>query len=121
MKNTTSPTRAAAATIVERRSRSGIYDLTAQEMIVDHPKFGRVLIIEGFGGNELQGQAYRWRHGMAVALHADDSFAGIDKIDDRKVLPDTFLGLAMLGDDQSRPILNWSGRQIEKLAQEAGA
>ena len=107
-----------ASTVIESRLVAGAYDLLRREMIIEHPQFGRLLLAEGFGGGDLAGQCYRFRHGAAAQLQPTDTFAILDKIDESRVMPNTFLFLVLDGADATRPVRNWSGQTIAALLRE---
>jgi len=101
------------ATIVEAREGEHEYDFKGTEVIIDHPKYGRLFLTTGFGGmGEMRGGAVRWEHGMAIQLRADDTFAVLDK--------DDTLYNAMHGYGEDRAILEWPGKIIESVANSAG-
>lgn len=53
-------------TVVESRTVERDYGFNGTEAVLDHPKHGRVLLCDGYGGeNTLAGGAVRWSHGGA--------------------------------------------------------
>ncbi len=105
-------------TIVEHVEITRDYGLMGHEAIIDHPKYGRLLIQDSFGGmDSLQGGRVSFKFGLLIQLHADDTFQTItgvwnDYMD---------LGEAVRqGYDNSRPVMAWTGYMIEKLAESAG-
>lgn len=85
--------------IVESRTVTGAYDFNCDQIIIDHHRHGRLLLTEGWGGDEVIGEQYRWRQGLAAKLQPTDSFAVLNH------------------HDQDRPLLDWPGQMVERLAQ----
>lgn len=104
------------AKIVEVREEEGMYGFDTTTMIIDTKKHGRVLITDGWGGDDLSGYCYRWIHGIAVQLKDDDDF---DVLDADWNDWTTTLGATLEGADPERPILQWTGYAINKLANAA--
>lgn len=103
------------AKIVEKRTVTGQYDIDFDQMIVDHPEHGRLFLSEGFGGlDSLEGGAYRWKHGLAIALKKDDTFDSLECGEWNEIF--ALYEAVMQGYDDSRPILPWSGYAIKALA-----
>ena len=99
--------------IVESRTVPGRYDINRTMLIVDTADRGRMLIAQGYGGGDVEGETYRWRHGVVATLRADDTFDALDrKWND--YMPT--LSAVLEGADDSRPVLAWSGRAVEALA-----
>ena len=90
-----------------------MYDFDTTMMIIDTDTHGRVLITDGWGGNDLSGYCYRWIHGIAVQLKADDNFEALDE--DWNDYTST-LSAVLKGADPERQILPWSGYKISSLA-----
>lgn len=67
------------AQLVEERSAPGCYGFTHSEILVDAPA-GRVWLWEGWGGGDIEGESYRWRHGGACRVASDATFASLDRI-----------------------------------------
>lgn len=102
--------------IIEKSSDSGAYDILCDSVIVDHPKHGRILITEGYGGDSLNGYTYRWRHGTAVKLKPDDTFDTLKKeIEDMESAIECVVYVMDIRDD-----LAWDGKHIAKLAESLG-
>lgn len=45
--------------------RAGAYGMDSKIAVVKHNKYGLILIQQGFGGSEIEGLCYRWKHGRA--------------------------------------------------------
>jgi hypothetical protein len=67
-------TKTESATLVDSRTFKGEYDFTATEAIIDHPKYGRICICEGWGCTDLGGECYRWKHGWVISIPSDAGF-----------------------------------------------
>jgi hypothetical protein len=104
--------------LIECDVNPGLYNLPCQEMIVELSNGTHVYLSEGFGGmDELMGGQYRWQHGIAVKLLPTDTLASI-RVDDGAVLLSNFDRMVH-GYDTERPLLDWSGSKIGKIAEEA--
>ena len=58
-------------TLIETDTRRGAYDFRQTRAIIQHHSLGRLLLVEGFGGQDsLSGGAYRWRHGTVYKIDA---------------------------------------------------
>jgi len=99
--------------VVEFRTQDGSYDFTFDQMIVDHKDHGRLLISQGWGGDHVNGEQYRWQHGVIAKIHDDDTFAELDK--DWNPLTTT-IDAVLQGQDKDRPILQWTGDSIYNIA-----
>lgn len=95
------------------------YGFDGTQAIIDHPEHGRLLIVDGYGGQDsLSGGSVRWRHGMAIKLQASDTLDSL-----REAPWNDFVNLidgVLAGYDDSRPVLDWYGSVIESLAKQAG-
>lgn len=99
--------------LVEKRIKTGIYDFKTEAMIIDTDTTGRIMIVEGWGGDDINGYCYRWKHGLAIQLKADDTF-------------DTFDGdwndtcshweAIIHGYDPGRTVKEWPGYAIAGIA-----
>lgn len=106
------------ATVVETRSVKRDYGFTGTEAIVDHPAHGRLLVCDGFGGKDsMQGGAVRFEHGVVIKLRNDDDFASLDADWNEST---SVIDAAMHGYDDSRPVLEWSGFMVKRLAEACG-
>jgi predicted DNA-binding protein len=105
-------------TIIEDMSGAGEYGMSQAAAIIQHPTLGRVYISEGYGGEEsLNGGTYRWRHGIAVQLRPDDTSATLDAPWNEHA---SVLDAMLRGMDHGRPVIDWTGAVIEKVARSAG-
>lgn len=94
------------------------FDMGANAAIIDHKKHGKLLIIQGYGGEDtLDGGAVRWRHGLCARLRLTDTSETL-----QEAWNDTasVLDAVLAGADDSRPLLEWHGVMIESLAESAG-
>ena len=106
------------ATIVQQRSVEREYGYQGIEAIIDHKTHGRLFICDGFGGIDyLRGGAVRFYHGIVCKLHAEDDFESIDADWNEFVTVRT--AIVNMYDD-SRPVLDWSGRAVAGLAKSCG-
>lgn len=104
----------ANAKLVEKAEVEREYGLRGTVAVVDHVKFGRLLIADGYGGeHELCGGAVRWKHGEVIKLKPGDTLAQLQS--------STKDWVAMrCGHDQERPLLYWTGYHLERLAKDLG-
>lgn len=105
-------------TLIETHTCPGQYGIPVTSLVVDHATHGRLMLVEGYGGeDQMRGGTYRWHHGAAIKLQPVDTIATLRAIawDD-----DTSLYAAVVaGLDNSRPILDWDGSVIDNLATSA--
>lgn len=81
-------------------------------ILAEHPRYGRVLLIEGFGGlDSLHGGAWRFRHGRAFQVEPSDTLA---------YLWDTMPRPPFVRNFERRDLLNWSGSAIQRIAKTMG-
>jgi hypothetical protein len=105
-------------TIIEKRKVERDFGFLGTDAIIDHEKHGRLLIRDGYGGeNGMQGGAVRFQHGMVVKLCTSDTFADLDK--DWNEFTSVF-DAVVNGYDTARPIKDWDGKMITKLAESLG-
>jgi len=107
------------AVLIESSAGPAEYGFSRREAIVDHPEYGRILIREGYGGeNTLAGGQIRWRHGMAIQLQPGDT---LESLRDGAWTEDASLYDAVVrGYDEARPVLEMGGRTIERMAESLG-
>lgn len=98
--------------VVESRQVVGVYDMICTEAIIEHPKHGRLYISEGWGGDEVHGEMYRWQHGVVCRLRPGDT---LEVLDDALGIA-TVRELIHSGCDSTRPCLEWSGAAIAQFA-----
>jgi hypothetical protein len=84
---------------VEIESRRGAYDMSQSYAIVQHRVTGdRYLVCQGFGGvDDLCGGRYRWRHGSAYKIGANDTLASLAEKSGIGNCPDTALNEMLSG------------------------
>lgn len=105
------------AMLVESRIIEGKYGFDQQQAIVDHPKHGRILITEQWGGGDVEGEQYRFKHGLAAKLHDNDTFETIDAPWNDCV---TTIDAVLHGQDKSRPVFEWYGKALVSIAKSVG-
>jgi len=97
--------------IVEVDRRSGAYEMIQERAIIDHPKYGRILISEAWGGmDDIRGGAYRYSDGFACQLKPSDTFDVLRAEEEKYGGPL----------DEIRDRLEWSGMIIYKVAKSVG-
>lgn len=105
------------AKIIDQKSSEGAYGITYLTLIIDHPRHGLLLARQGYGGDDVSGQTYRWRHGVVARLRTGDT---IEQLETAEWNPCTSLISAVLhGEDTSRPVLDWSGCVIKSIVEAA--
>ena len=95
------------------------YEFRGVEAIISHPKYGFLLVADGFGyHSEFSGGAVRWEHGIAAQIKPGDSLDNMDleKWNDGLTLKQAVL----LGLDDGRPILEVSGSMLAAMVASAG-
>lgn len=101
--------------IVDSRVTRGAYDFLRAQMIVDHPRHGRLLLAEEYcGETELRGGQYRW--GSVHRLRPDDTF---DALGGEWNECTTILDAVEMQHDDSRPWLDWPPLYVERMARAA--
>lgn len=104
--------------LIERNTLTGDYNLPLQEMIVELSNGRRVYLIEGFGGmSSLEGGQNRWRHGVAVQILPADTLDSLSE-DSGDYYVGSYTRM-MNGYDKQRPILDWDGWVIDRVATSA--
>jgi hypothetical protein len=105
--------------VIEQEQVERDYGMQGVEAIVEHPEHGLIYIADGFGGMDtMRGGAVRWEHGMAVKLQPGDT---LENLRETEWNDSTTLFRAMLeGYDESRPVLQLTGRQVSAIAKAAG-
>lgn len=91
------------------------------EIVLDHPVHGRLLLAEGWGGGDIEGQQYRWRHGTVNRLCPEDTLELLRSTETETLsgCPATLYDVMHHGYDSARPALGWEGRMIERMAERA--
>ena len=104
--------------LIEKKIVDGQYGMYQEILIIDTDSHGRLLVQNGYGGeNSMSGGAYRWRHGLAVKLHPEDT---LEILNETEWNESTSLYSAVIhGYDNTRPILDWPGYIISKVAEHA--
>lgn len=105
-------------TLIESKLVKREFGMTGTIAVVDHPKHGRLLIVDGYGGEyKLRGGMVRWEHGMVAKLLPGDTLTTLSTPwNDWYLVLDAIL----LGLDESRPLQKWTGDMVSKLAKSAG-
>jgi hypothetical protein len=97
----------------EEKAEVGAYGGLCYSVIIEIGDSEKILIRQGFGGVDTpHGGAYRWRHGVAVALRPDDTFQSLSG-DWNEALP--HISAILSGYDPERPVLEWSGRKLSMI------
>jgi len=105
--------------IVEKETLERAYGFQGVQAIIDHDKHGRLLVLDGFGGMDtLQGGAVRFRHGMVIRLKNTDTLSNLKNQNWNN--HESLLSAVLQGCDDDRPVLDWSGSMVSKLAESIG-
>lgn len=97
---------------VARRITDGQYGISREMVIIDHPRHGRLLLAQEYGGDlELRGGTYRW--GSAYRLHHDDTFEVLEADWNEST---SILEAVQYMVDESRPWLDWPSYMVARLA-----
>lgn len=97
--------------LVEADTVRGQYDLPCEIRIIDHARYGRLLLVEGFGGMDtVQGGTYRWEHGAAYRLLPTDTLAALRNGEWNEST--TLYEAVIAGYEDSRPPLNLPVRRL---------
>ena len=104
-------------TLIDSRTIEGKYGFDAKQAIVEHPKYGRILITEQWGGGDLQGEQYRFSHGVAAKLHDNDTFEAMDAPWNEWT---STIDAVLHACDESRPVFEWPGKVLVSIAKAAG-
>lgn len=102
--------------IIERATRTGLYDLDTESVIVELEDGTRVYLTDGYGGEDtLDGGQYHWRYGIAVQVKPTDTLASLTTPDDQG---NTLIDYAShtFAVKTERRILDWSGPRINRIA-----
>ena len=105
------------AKLIEQKTYKGVYDLSRDEIIVELSHGRRVYITDGYGGERsIAGGAYRWRHGLAIQILPTDTLESLHNEDFAPGCYVTQYYLMIHGEDKYRPILDWTGVQVDNVA-----
>jgi hypothetical protein len=104
--------------IIQRRDVQRDYGFWGVDAIIEHPKHGRVLIRDGFGGRGNADRMVRWECGIVIKLQPDDTFESLES--QMHSLGTTVRAAAERGYDPLRPVLPWDGDAVRRLAKGAG-
>ena len=105
--------------VIETETVDRDYGMHGTNAIIDHPRHGRLLLRDGFGGmDDLRGGAVRWEHGIAVQLQPTDTLASLRAGNDYEHA--TAFERVVKGYDDSRPVLDWTGDMVAQVAKSAG-
>ena len=109
------------ANVIETMRTEGQYGLPADEMIVELNDGRRVWLLEFYGGeNTAEGGCYRWRHGLAIQVMPTDTLTSLHT--DSGEWDNTHSRNAIVGGyDTRRPLIEWDGAEIERVATTAKA
>lgn len=103
--------------VIESAVRDGAYDMRYVEAIIQHPKHRRLYLCEGWGGGNLKGEAYRWKHGVVAKLEGGDTLESLGE-----PVNDAFYTLRedITTFGNMRQVFTWSGNAVEALADACG-
>lgn len=104
--------------IIEQRQVKRDHGFDGWEVIIDHPKHGRLYVIDGFGGGDIEGGCIRWKHGSVFSLKKDDTFESLESERWNDSMDRLDAVLEHL--DTDRPWLDWDGFVIEKMMAKLG-
>jgi hypothetical protein len=107
------------ATIVDVESVERDYGFAGTIAVIDHADHGRLLIMDGYGGERsLSGGAVRWVHGSVFKLQPADTLDSLRN----EVWNDgmTLLEAVQHSLDTTRPLLDWKGTMVAACAKSAG-
>lgn len=66
------------ASVIETETVERNYGMTGTNAIVYHPRYGRILLKDGFGGQgQLRGGAVRWEHGAIYRIRPTDTLESL--------------------------------------------
>ena len=106
-------------TLIEKQTVLLEYGFKGTLAIVDHPVLGRLLLTDGYGGeNTPRGGAVRWEHGRVAQLQPGDTLESLRADNWNRIT--RLLNAVINGYDDTRPLKNWNGLAIEQIAQQAG-
>ena len=96
----------------------GPYGLACTRAIVGHPILGRLLITQGYGGDDtIHGGAVRWEHGAVVSLLPGDTLEGpLQPFNDYV----TILDRALSNYDDQRDVHWWGPKATTAFAKGLG-
>jgi hypothetical protein len=99
--------------LIESTRVEADYGMLCTLAIVEDEVRGRLFLREGYGGEDsLQGGAIRWRHGLAIRIQPADTLESLRDLDG-------YLNMVQ-GFDVERPVLALDGRELERIAEQAG-
>lgn len=98
--------------IIEKRHSRGQYDMPCTDALIERDG-QRIYITEGFGGlDSIGGGAYRFAHGLAVAVHPTDTLDSLDAVEDGMSIRHRMVN----GYDDARPLLDANAARLAKQA-----
>lgn len=104
--------------LLETASFPGPYGFECKAAIIDHDTQGRILLFQRYGGVDwMDGGATRWRHGVCARLLPSDTF---ESLNGEWNSTSTVLDAVLAGADDSRPLLEWNGIMIDRMARSVG-
>ena len=105
------------ARVIESGSNEGVYEISCDWAIVDHPKHGRLYVAQGYGGEDgIEGGTYRWRHGIVCRLLPGDTIETLGELyDTESGYEISILDGMIQGYDAERPVLGWAGYMIDRM------
>lgn len=79
---------------------------------------GRVLITDGYGGDNISGYTRRWMHGNAYQIQIQDTLESLEAGAWNGTT--SHISAILSGYDPDRPCIDWDGYAIEKIAKQVG-
>jgi hypothetical protein len=105
--------------LIESQTVTREYGFTGINAIIEHPDYGRILIMDGYGGEgTMAGGCVRWFHGAAYHLLKNDSLKSLQST---MINEDVSTFEALIhGYDSKRDPICVHGRIIASMAKDAG-
>jgi hypothetical protein len=100
--------------LIEKSNEYGVYGLVYAQAIIQHPQHGRTLIKQGFGGGDIEGSCYRWKHGCGWKIKESDTLESMSNADFNDVM--SLADALASNTDATRPMIFDNGKEIEKIA-----
>ena len=105
--------------LIEKNIFDGAYGFSVIEAIIESEKYGKLLIMQGYGGEgTMAGGAMRWRHGMAIKLEESDTIGSLNEPGGEDGLSRLERTVGGFGGDLD--ILELNGKSIIALSASAG-
>lgn len=108
--------------MVETQEAQGNYGFWAEYMIVEGEDGSRLLLTEEWGGNSIEGECYRYKHGCVYKIKNDDNFGSLGQNSDHWDFGEPLTILEAMEqqlDTPDREVLFWDGAIIDRIASAA--